>query len=264
MHKTFLEFNDRATAAGIQKGAPALAGHLRSTADRLNELAKNSTEDSEAEEDENDTVRSVQPVPAESRSRRQGRELGPEPGSMLGYQARFGEEEEEEEEDAGEITTPPLQFEMDNHLPLSDWAGTESMQQLRNKGCQSNMQSLNTPSSVLAQQKWVDVLDSNIELFLRGKGLYFDGQCSAPIGPIDPTLGLEETPFAAVHSPYYSPSLNSSGGPQTPGSTDGAWSNDVYPSRNENFWNETTNVSKASYMDLDDTFMAQSSTCKSF
>ena len=106
MHKTFLEFNDRAIAAGIEKGAPALAGQLRSTAERLSELAKNSTEDSEGEEDENDTVRSVQPVAAEPRSRRQGGGLGSERVSMLGYQATFGEEEEDEE-DAGEIVAPP-------------------------------------------------------------------------------------------------------------------------------------------------------------
>ena len=251
MHKTFLEFNDRAIAAGIQKGAPALAGHLKSTAERLSELAKNSTEESEAEEDENDPVRSVQPVAAVPRSRRQGGELAPGPVSMLGYQATFGEEEDEEEEDAGEIAAPRAQFELDNHLPLSDWTGTEDMQQLRNEGPRSHTQRLSNIRPVLPRRNFIDV-PNNIEQFLRNKGLYSNGRYSLPCDPIDPSLGSRETSLPAVNSPYYSPSLNSSGGPHTPESTDGHWPNDAYSSRHDYLWNESTRVSKASDVDMNE------------
>lgn len=250
MHKAFLEFNDRAIALGIQKGAPALARHLKSTMDRLNELAKNSTEESDVEEDENDPVGSVQPVAAEPRSRRQGRGLGGEPASMLGYQTTFGEDEEEEEEDAGEIAAPLAQHILDNNVPLSDWTVTEKMQQLRNEGPKSNTRGLNIRP---VQQDWVNTLDNGIEQSLRSKGLYLDGQYSVPFGPIDHSLGSEKIPLPAV-SPYRSPSLNSSGGPHTPRSTDVHWPNEPYSDGNHVFWDHTTNVSKASAMDMKDSF----------
>lgn len=253
MHKTFLEFNDKAIAAGIQKGAPALAGQLRSTAERLNELAKNSTEESEGEEDENDTVRSVQPVAAEPRSRRQGGASGPEAVSMLGYQATFGEEEDEEE-DAGEIAAPPAQCELDNHLPLSKWTGTEGMQQLRSEGPKSNKRRLHNIKPMPYQQKWVDVLDSSIEQFLRSKGLYLDSQSSVPFDAVTPPLGSEATPIPAVSSLCCSPSLNSSGGPHTPESIDGHWPNEAYSSGNKKLWSEARSVCKTSDRDMDESF----------
>lgn len=254
MHKTFIEFDERANASGIHKGAPALAGHLKSTAERLSELAKNSTEESDGEEDENDPGRSIQPVAAEPRSRRRGTQLGPEPASMLGYQTTFGEEEDEEEEDAGEITIPPA--ELDN-LPLSDWIGTEHMQQLPSEGPKPNRWGLNNMRPV--QQKWIDVLDNNIEQFLHSKGLYLEGQYSVAdnfdrIGPIDPSLGPEETPLPAVNSPYRSPSIISSGGPRTPQSMDAHWPNELDSRGNHLFWNETTNDSKASDMGINFSF----------
>lgn len=231
MHKTFLEFNDRAITSGIQKGAPALAGYLKSTAERLSELAKSSAEESEIEEDENDPGRSVQPMAAQARSRRQGRDLGPEPASMLGYQTTFGEEEDGEEEDAGEIAAPPARFLLDNNLPLSNWTGAENVQQLRSEGPKSNTQG---PDNNIrpVQQNWDDVLDNNIEHFLRSKGLYLDGQYSVAFGPNDPSLGSEEIPLLAVQSPYCSPSLNSSGGPHTPESADAHWPHEPYSSGN--------------------------------
>lgn len=248
MHKTFREFNDRAITSGIQKGAPALAGHLHSTAERLNELAKHGTEESDVEEDENDPERSVQAMAAGTRSRRRGMEAGPEAASMLGYRTTFGEEEDEEEDDAGEIAAPPAQFELDNSLSLSDWTGTEDMQQLRNECPKSNSWGLNSVRPV--QQKWVDVLDNNIEQFLRSKGLYVDGQYSEAFSHIDPSLSSEETPLPAMNSSYHSPSLNSSGGPHTPESTDAHWPNGPYSSGNHTFWNEISG-SKASGMDID-------------
>ena len=253
MHKTFLDFNDRAIAAGIQKGAPALAGQLRSTAEKLNELAKNSTEESEGEEDENDTVRPVQPVAAEPRSRRPGGGSGPEAVSMLGYQATFGEEEDEEE-DAGEIAAPPAQCELDNHLPLSIWTGTEDVQQLRSEGPQSNMRRLQNIKPMPYQPKWVDVLDSNIEQFLRSKGLYRDGQYSVPFDAVTPPLSSKVTPVHAVSSPSCSPSLNSSGGPHTPEIIDGHWPNEAFSSGNQKFWSQTRSVCKGSDRDMEEWF----------
>ena len=253
MHKTFLEFHDRALASGIQKGAPALAGHLRSTADRLSELAKSSTEESDVE-DENEAGRCVQSVAAEPRSRR-GRRVGPETVPMLGYQTTFGEDEDEEEGDAGEIAAPPARFALDNDLPLldrSDWTRTENMQQLRNEGPISNTRNLNNIQPV--QQKWADVLDNDIERFLRSKGLYRDGQFSEAFGPIDPSLGAEETRLSTVYSPYCSPSLNSSGGPHTPESTDTYLPNEPSSSGSHFFWHETRKVPNASDRDMTSSF----------
>ena len=254
MHKAFLEFNDRAIASGIQKGAPALAGHLKITTERLNELAKNSTEESDAEEDENDAGRSIRPVAVEPRSRQQGRGLGPGQVSMLGYQATFGEEEDEEDEDAGEIAAPSAQFQLENRLPLSDWTGTENIQQLRIERPRSNTQGDNNIRPAPAHHGWVDVLDDNVEQFLRSKGLYRDGQYSVPFSPIDPSLGSEERSLPTVNSPYYSPSLNSSGGPHTPKSTDVHWPDETYSRGNYKFSNESSNVPKASDTDMSDYF----------
>ena len=251
MHKTFLEFNDRAFASGIQKGAPALAGHLKSTAERLNELAKHSVEESDVEEDETDPVRSVQPVAAEPRSRRQGRAAGPDRGLILGYSTTFGEEEDEEDEDAGEIAAPPAQFELDTTLPLSDWRGTETIQQFRSEGPRSDTRGLRNIKP--AQHNWFDV-DNNIEQFLRSKGLYTDGQFSEAFGTIDPPFGSEETPLPPMNSPYRSPSLNSSGGPQTPESMDAHWQNGPYSRGKHIIWNETTKIPRASGMDMDCSF----------
>ena len=262
MHKTFLEFNDRAIASGIQNGAPALAGQLKSTAERLSELAKTSTEESDIEEDENedDPSRSVQPVAAEPRSRWQGRESGPAPVSMLGYQTTFGEEEDEEEDDAGEIAAPPAQFELDNNLPQSDWTGTESMQQLRSDGPQRNTQSFNNIRP--AQRKWIDVLDNNNEQFLGSKGLYLDGHNSVAFGPIDPSFRSEETPLPALSFSYPSPSPNSSGGPHTPLHTPphtpkckhAYWRETPCSSGSHVFWNETMNLFETSDVDMNDCF----------
>lgn len=253
MHKTFLEFNDRAIASGIQKGAPPLAEHLKLTSERLSELAKHSTEESDIEEDENDVGRSMQPVAADPRNRRQGRDLGPEPASILGYQTTFGEEEEEEEEeDAGEIAAPPAQLELDNDLPLPDWTGTENMQQLRSEVPNSSTQGFDDIRA--AQQRWVDVQDNSIEQFLRSKNLYLDGRYSVAYVPTDPPLGSEETSLPAMSSPYRSPSLISSGGPHTPESPDTRWPNEPYTSGSHVFWNAATVVSKASDMDMHDSF----------
>ena len=229
MHKTFLEFNDRAIASGIQKGAPALAGHLKATAERLGELAKNSTEESDVDEDENDHGRSVQPGVGEPRGLHQRGEVGgPEPAAMLGYQATFGEEDEEEEEDAGEIAAPIAQSALDNHLPLSNGTGTENMQQLRNEGRESNTQGLNKTKRGASQQKWLEPLDNNVEQVLSNKRLYMEGRRSVPVSGINASLGSEERPLPARKAPYYSPSLNSSGGPQTPeSSTDAHWPTEV-------------------------------------
>lgn len=255
MHKTFLDFTDTAIALGIQNGAPALAGHLKTTAEKLSELAKNSTEDSDVEEDENDPRKSVQPMAVEHRSQRQGRASGPEPASMLGYQTTFGEEEDEEEEDAGEIAAPPAQSDLDNHLPLSDWAGTESMQQLRSEGLESTTRSQNNIRPM--RQDWANVLDNNIEHFLRSKGLYLDDQYSTAYGPIDPLFGSEGTSLPAVSSPYHSPSLNSSGGPHTPKSIDAPWTKESYSTGHHIFWDETANVCKAPGVYINDTLENQ-------
>ena len=243
MQKTFLEFNDIALASGIQKGAPALAGHLKSTVERLSELAKSSTEESDVEEDENDPGRSAQPIAAQSRGGRQG----PEPVSMLGYQATFGEEEDEEDEDAGEIAAPSARVLLDNHLPLSEWTETETMQQLRSKDPNSTTKGLNKNTKPVPHG-WVDVLDNSIERFMRRKGLFLDGQFSIASGPHDPSLGSEE------RANLSSPSLNSSGGPHTPDSTDASWPIDPYPCAHQSFWNEETTALRVSGMDTNDFF----------
>ena len=128
------------------------------------------------------------------------------------------------------------------------------MQQLRNEGPKSTTQGLNDVRPVLTQRHWVNVLDNDMERFLRSKGLYIDGQCSVPFGPVDPPLASAVTSLPAGSSPYCSPSLNRRGGPDTPDSIDGHWPNETYSGRNDNFWNETTSVSKASAMDMTESF----------
>ena len=74
-----------------------------------------------------------------------------------------------------------------------------------------------------------------------------------PFDHIDSPVGLEVAWLPAVKSPNCSPSLNSSGGPHTPSSTDGRWPNEACSGRNNFSWNETT-VPKASDMDVNESF----------
>ena len=134
MNKAFLDFNEKAIAAGIEKGAPPLAKHLEMTAERICELAKNSKQGSDNEEEENDPNLSGQAVDLgegrSANSRRTAAGSGPSPASMLGYQTTF---EEEPGDYDGEIThqNPAPSAQLDQFLS-SDWTGTEVMQQYQN------------------------------------------------------------------------------------------------------------------------------------
>ena len=134
MNKAFLDFNEKAVAAGIQKGAPPLAKQLELTAERISELAKNSKHESDNEEEENEPNLSTQTVEIGQErapnSRRTAAGSGTTPASMLGYQTTF---EEEPEDYDGETAhqDPASPAELDQ-FPLSDWTATEAMQQYRN------------------------------------------------------------------------------------------------------------------------------------
>lgn len=130
MHKTFLAFNDKAIASGIQTGNPVLAKHLNAAAERLADLAKNSVHQSDAEDEEPEANLSAQVAEGHERRQRDDRRTGERSGSdhvpMLGYQTTFDEEDDDDGEIARQI--PASQAQLDS-LPLSDWTATESLQQ---------------------------------------------------------------------------------------------------------------------------------------
>lgn len=134
MNKAFLDFNEKAIAAGIQKGAPPLAKQLELTAERMSEFAKNSKHESDNEEEENEPSLSAQTVEIGQErapnSRRRAAGSGTTPVSILGYQTTI---EEEHDDYDGEIAhqdpAPPAQ--LDQFL-LSDWTATEAIQLSRN------------------------------------------------------------------------------------------------------------------------------------
>ncbi|KAL2039285.1 hypothetical protein N7G274_007953 [Stereocaulon virgatum] len=133
MNKAFLEFSEKAFAAGIQKGAPALAKQLALTADLISGLAKNSKHESDNEE-ENEPNLSAQTIKAghekASSSRRTKAGSGTTPASMLGYQTTF--EEEPDDYDGKIIHQYSALIAHLDPFPLSDWTTTEAVQQYQN------------------------------------------------------------------------------------------------------------------------------------
>lgn len=129
MHKNFRAFNDRAIASGMWKSDPVLAQHLKTTAELLAGLAKNSAHDSIAEEEELERDLSSQPTEIErqrSTSRRTTTFSSPAQISAFGYQTTYEEAVNHSINTAQQV--PATQTEMGN-LPLSDWNPTETMQQ---------------------------------------------------------------------------------------------------------------------------------------
>lgn len=132
MNSTFMNFNARANASGIQNGNTALAKHLKSTADRLADLASSSTHDSDAEEEDVDRVLSTQTLDVDEGRQPQSRRTATASGSsdrvpMLGYQTTF---DEGADDDDGEIARRALASENPlDGVPLLDWTATEELQQ---------------------------------------------------------------------------------------------------------------------------------------
>ena len=131
MHKTFQDFREKAIAAGIRKGAPSLAKHLDTTAERISELAKISNQEANNEEEEHNPNPSTPPVEhienSASNSRRTVAPMSSNPAPVLGYQSTYEEEPDDYDgETAHQNPAPSAQLDQ---IPLSDWTATETMQQ---------------------------------------------------------------------------------------------------------------------------------------
>ena len=117
MNKALIDFNDLAITSGIERGSPSLARSLQSTVGRFAELVKNSTRDSDVEEDEENPVLSAETVPVEQpqllNSRRRTTAAQPHPVSMLGYQASYDEAADDYD---GEVTTLFLRQEVNRGM----------------------------------------------------------------------------------------------------------------------------------------------------
>lgn len=130
MQKTFLVFNDRAIASGIQGGNPPLAKQLGTTAEHLADLAKNSAHESDAEDDEHDATLSAEMADGAEQSQLTTKKTVDCTHSdnvpTLGYESTI---DVEADDDDGEISRKAMAFQAPlESLPLSDWTATEVMQ----------------------------------------------------------------------------------------------------------------------------------------
>lgn len=129
MHNTFLAFSDRATASGVQENNPALAEHLKITADRLTDLAKNSVLDSTAEVDDLDQFSEAETARTE-RTQSKPRQIHHTSESdrvpAPEYRNIFDEGADNDDgETAQQAPVSQAQFE---DISFSDWTSTEAMQ----------------------------------------------------------------------------------------------------------------------------------------
>ena len=131
MHKVFLDFREKANAGGIQKGAPSLAKHLDTAAERISELLKTSKQEPNNEDEELNLNPSTPPVEvaenSTSNSRRTEAVMGSNRAPVMGYQTTF---EEEPDDYDGETAHQDLARSAQlDQIPLSDWTAAEAMQQ---------------------------------------------------------------------------------------------------------------------------------------
>ena len=102
MHKSFLTFNDSIVASGFQNGSSEFTKHLRAIADRLADLARNSTH-IDAEEDRLDQILPAPSTETEERCRKKRRTTPPSESdqlSVLGYRTTFDEDKDNDGENA--------------------------------------------------------------------------------------------------------------------------------------------------------------------
>ncbi|KAL6713794.1 hypothetical protein ACLMJK_008286 [Lecanora helva] len=129
MQKAFLTFNESAIAARIQRGYPSLAEQLKVTADRLADLAKTSTSNSTAEEEDIGQLLADEAVEREERrpfSQQTSTSSGSNQAPTAGYQSMFDEEADNDDgETAQQASMTPIYVE---DFLLSDWTSTEAKQ----------------------------------------------------------------------------------------------------------------------------------------
>lgn len=159
MHKTFVVFNDRAIASGIQGGNPALAKQLETAAEHLADLAKNSAHESDAEDDEHDVTLSAEMADGAEQSQLTTQQTVDGTRSdhvpMLGYESTI---DVEADDDDGEIARKASAFQAPlESLPLSDWTATEVMQR-----SQIDVRTIDgTPNNTVGQLQQYAALSSN-------------------------------------------------------------------------------------------------------
>ena len=162
MHKTFLAFSETAIACGIQRAEPTVARNLKTTADRMAELASNAAHVDAEEEDLDQSL----PTPTtEAKGRRpKERQSNTSPISnqppVLGYHTTF-EDDGEAADDDGETARlssvmPPPQLQ---NFPVQGWTSTEAMQQYQIDGPAPENNSIWPSENV--QQYQVPTLDVN-------------------------------------------------------------------------------------------------------
>lgn len=200
MHKAFQDFQEKAIAGGIQKGAPSLAKHLDTTAERISELVKISKHEPNSEEEELhpnlSTPPGENPENSASNSRRTVAAMSSNPAPVLGYQAAY---EEEPDDYDGEIAhqDPAPSAQLDQ-IPLSEWTATETMQQN-----QSNLpDDAGATGHVIEpmQQYRVDIPAREIDLqssFSPNARMFTDGFNTSVEKP---SLGLVSLPIPTSHS----------------------------------------------------------------
>ena len=200
VHKVFLDFREKAVAGGIQKGAPGLAKHLDTAAERISELVKTSKHEPHNEDEELNPSPSTPPVEiaenSTSNSRRKAAVMGSNRAPMLGYQTTFEEEPDDYDgETAHQDLAPSTQLDQ---IPLSDWTAAEAMQQYQS----------NPPDEAEAmgdiikpmQQYQVEIPARTIDLqssFSPDTRMFADG-----FNPSveKPSLGLMSLPIPKTHS----------------------------------------------------------------
>ncbi len=200
MHKVFLDFREKAIAGGIQKGAPSLAKHLDTAAERISELLKTSKHEPNDEDEELNPNPSTPPVEiaenSTSNSRRTAAVMGSNRAPAWGYQTTF---EEEPDDYDGETAHQDLARSAQlDQIPLSDWTAAEAMQQYQN----------NPPDEVEAmgdviepeQQYRVEIPARTIDLqssLSPNTRMSADGIDSSVENP---SLGLMSLPIPKSHS----------------------------------------------------------------
>ena len=200
MHKTFRDFREKAIAGGIQKGAPSLAKHLDTAAERISELVKISKYEPNNEEEEHNPNPSTPPVEnienSASNSRPTVAAVSPNPTPVLGYQTAYEEEPDDYYgETAHQNPAPSAQLDQ---IPLSDWTATETMQQ--NQGSLPDDAEATGHAIEPSQHYRVDIPAREIDLqssFSPNTKKFTDGLNTSVEKP---SLGLMSLPIPRSHS----------------------------------------------------------------
>ena len=130
---TFLVFNSQAAASGIESTSPALAQQLQLASARMSELARNSAQESEQEDDDLEKALSARSVESMISEQAEGQIPATNSGSTWGYQTFYevGDADGEIDGENTQRTSTSQVQPVRPHVPL--WTGAEIMQQHQNE-----------------------------------------------------------------------------------------------------------------------------------